>query len=99
MSNRLSILFVLLILIANEGFSQSVDENSFKRIDSVLTYIIPLEQKLCDSAKASLIFKWISENIDYDYLLADTSILIGLPDTWNKLTRNIETLLLKKKGV
>jgi transglutaminase/protease-like cytokinesis protein 3 len=99
MSNRLSILFVLLILIANEGFSQSVDENSFKRIDSVLTYIIPLEQKLCDSAKASLIFKWISENIDYDYLLADTSILIGLPDTWNKLTRNLETLLLKKKGV
>jgi hypothetical protein len=89
----------LFIFFGHSIYGQKKVEFEETRIKTALNVIIPANKRLCDSAKARIIFQWVSEAFHYDYLLADTSPPLNQPENWNKLTRNIDTLLLTKKGV
>ncbi|HET8685736.1 MAG TPA: transglutaminase domain-containing protein, partial [Methanosarcina sp.] len=89
----------LFIFLGHNIYGQKPVETEETRVKSALNLIIPAHKKLCDSAKARIIFQWVSETFQYDYLLADTSPPLNQPENWNKITRNIDTLFLTKKGV
>ncbi|WP_416439878.1 transglutaminase domain-containing protein [Phnomibacter sp. MR] len=99
MKKILVIFFLLGFHFCNSGYGQTPIDSENDEIRQIVSSVIPTNKQIGDSVKAALLFKWVAENIKYDYELASTSKLVSFNNEWNFETRNLETILKGKKAV
>lgn len=96
---KILIIFFLQALFFKSLFGQAAIDSTDFKIRTIVSEVIPAINKLSDSSKAMLLYKWVSENMKYDHALANSSKLVSFNHEWDFETRNLDTILRRKMAV